>query len=813
MQKSAWIQGFFDAIVWGGSLSVIALMAAGCGAGDDGANGLFWASIQDDSTEVRLQGRWICAAREISIPGALPGSLYADLEDAGVIPPPFSGTNEEKVQWVGSELWTFESDAFDWGQADSLSKLSKNTWASAGGTLLLDEVMPYAHVLLNGVELGETGGAFRPHSFDTERILLDQGNVLRLDFEPAASHQAEREVAWPWGLPGGEERAGHRLPQFQFGWDWGPTLKDCAVGRLSLLGRPVVPEFLGLETANILWSDDGEVLRAEGRVRFHIGGDEQQAYAWRLVSPDSEQVAFGRGTGRGEIDKGWELDRPALWWTHDLGGQALHRLEVAVQDTAGHWRGARQQVGVRTVALDTSRDEHGQKFQFLLNGRPIFASGSNLVPADALLPRITAEEEQQLVADAAAANMNMLRVWGGGRYASEALLQACDEQGMLLWQDFMFACAMVPGDSAFLTELTQEAHYQVRRLRAHPSVALWCGNNEVAEGWARWGWKDGLSNRATREIQSAYDTVFHVILPAAVAAFSDLHYHPSSPTLGRGDPAFRDSGDAHDWGIWHDGMPFDSLWARVPRFMSEFGCQSFPDSATWSEAVPDPQKDFRHDPAVLAHEKHPRGFDILDAYILEAFLLDPGYADSKFDGTAEQLALLPFSEWAALTRRVQSDGIASGARAHRLHPELCSGSLVWQLNDCWPTASWSSIDAHGLWKPLHHALQDAFAPALIDVRPIGKQQLEIRGVCKSPWLHGIENWETQGTLEVAVIGHESDTLSSHRMTWTLYETQVIPLTIEAPSSLTDPTTRLSIHWTDGVHNASRNLLRSGPGKP
>jgi beta-galactosidase/beta-glucuronidase len=204
MPKSAWIQGFFDVIIWGGSLSVIALLASGCGAGADGTNGLFWASIQEDSTEVRLEGRWICAAREISIPGALPGSLYAELEDAGVIPPPFSGTNEEKVQWVGSELWTFESEAFDWVQADTLSRDAR---ASAGGTLLLDEVMPYAHVLLNGVELGETGGAFRPHRFDATDILLDQGNVLRLDFEPAAFRQAEREVAWPWGLPGGTSAA------------------------------------------------------------------------------------------------------------------------------------------------------------------------------------------------------------------------------------------------------------------------------------------------------------------------------------------------------------------------------------------------------------------------------------------------------------------------------------------------------------------------------------------------------------------------------------------------------------------------------
>lgn len=740
----------------------LSLCSSGCGSSDrDTPDFLMFTEHGGEMTDRGggrrtgrvLEGRWVCKSPAIEVRGTLPGSLYGALEQAGEIPSFVSGNGEALVQWAGERNWTFESDRF--ALHGSGKRDPKGTWS--GWELVLDEVMPYAHVELNGVVLGETSGAFMPHRWKVDSLLHPVGNSLRIRFEPA---QGEGVL--------GEARAMHRLPQFQFGWDWGPVLKDMSVGALRIGARQRV-DGLGLETSRIEWVD-GRPVRANGLVRFTLNVDKRSPFSWRLLGPDGARVDDGQGIGRGEVVKSWAADKPELWWTHDRGEQPMYRLEVAVQD--GDWHGATDMVGIRTVELDTAMDEHGSKFDFILNGQRIFAAGANLVPADPRLALITSEQEQRLVEDAVAAHMNMLRVWGGGRYASEALLEACDERGVLIWQDFMFACAMVPGDAGFVENVRAEVQYQVRRLRAHPCVALWCGNNEVAEGWARWGWKDGLDDAEIDQLQAAYDTIFHGVLPAAVAAYSGSHYHPSSPTLGRGDPNFQRSGDAHDWGVWHDGLPFDTLRFRIPRFMSEFGCQSFPEPATWALAVPHPFTMYRADGAVAAHEKHARGFDILDAYIAQT------HFDERRAGRVQELS---FKHWSALTRLVQSDGVSLGARAHRLHPERCGGSLVWQLNDCSPMASWSSVDAGGRWKPLHYALRDAFAPAMIDVWPLDDKRLELRGVAP----------DSPGLLRLDLVSLEGDTVLSNAMDWPLFQLDVTPMVFSNPCQ---SGTYLDVEW-------------------
>jgi beta-mannosidase len=291
---------------------------------------------------------------------------------------------------------------------------------------------------------------------------------------------------------------------------------------------------------------------------------------------------------------------------------------------------------------------------------------------------------------------------------------------------------------------------------------MWCGNNEVSEGWERWGWQDGLSEEEITEKEIAYSEIFENILPSTVSLYDDAPYWPSSPLLGRGDTDFKNRGDAHDWGIWHDGYAFDSLWARVPRFMSEFGFQSFPERSTWETVVLSDTLD-RLSSEVIAHEKHSRGFAIIDKY------LENSYGDFS-EGVS-------YEEWAYVTQVLQAKGISDGVRAARLNQDFCSGSLVWQLNDCWPVASWSSIDAHGKWKLLHYELKKAFAPTLLYGKwnHLGnKPRLEI-GLVANPSKHG--EIQIPGTVRVSVVNFDGTEafMSEHPLNLTPGRAQWITL--------------------------------------
>ena len=718
-------------------------------------------------TPLPLKGNWQCLdSTEISIPGWMPGSLYNTMLRESIIPDPFIGTNEDSVQWVSNLNWLFTSNPFDAPENFDDYDL-----------LILKDVQLYCRITLNGILLGETDNAFRNWSFNLKSSLKSTDNILTLSFE-SPTHSVSRM--------GRVEQ--HRTPQFAYGWDWALKLIDFSVGRIELAKSQskgnVKIKHLTLNTDTIFGST------AQGYVSWDISGDLSEAVIlrWALTNESGTVVAsdnFSKVSG--EIRSPFTIEDADLWWTHDLGEPSLHTLEVVAVGKEGLLAREKKVVGIRTLNLDTSEDDKGAKFQWILNNVPFFAGGANVIPADIIKSRISSTEEIAIVRNAVAANMNTLRIWGGGDYASDDFMEACDEMGVLVWHDFMFACAMYPGNESFLESVLHEATYQTLRLRHHPSLAMWCGNNEVSEGWQRWGWQDGLSEEEIAKKEMAYSYIFENILPSAVNLYDDAPYWPSSPLLGRGDPDFKNRGDAHDWGIWHDGYAFDSLWARVPRFMSEFGFQSFPERSTWKTVVMSDTLD-RLSSDVITHEKHSRGFSIIDKY------LENSYGDFS-DGYS-------YEEWSYITQVLQAKGISDGVRAARLNQNFCSGSLVWQLNDCWPVASWSSIDSQGKWKLLHHELKKAFAPTLLYGRwnhDGSKPSLEI-GLVANPSRYG--NIKIPGKIRVSVVNFDGSVVftSDHKVPLTPGQPQWLSLNkipyLDSRKNIDPTSSFVQLSWID-----------------
>jgi beta-mannosidase len=291
--------------------------------------------------------------------------------------------------------------------------------------------------------------------------------------------------------------------------------------------------------------------------------------------------------------------------------------------------------------------------------------------------------------------MNMLRIWGGGIYENDIFYDLCDEKGILIWQDFMFACAMHPGDKEFLSNVKQEAEDQVKRLRNHSSIALWCGNNENAEGWNRWGWQNGRTEIEKKEIWNDYLAVFDSILPKTVTKYSETNYWESSPKFGRGNPKYEFEGDAHDWWVWHDARPFEHFQKQVPRFMSEFGFQSFPSYETIKYINQKEKIDLKTD-GIKSHQKHSRGFQLIDEYMQRDYKIPTSDEDYVY-----------------VSQLLQAKGIVMGIEAHRRAKPYNMGTLYWQLNDCWPAISWSSIDYFGNWKALQYKVKKAYEDVFI----------------------------------------------------------------------------------------------------
>ena len=615
-----------------------------------------------------------------SHPATVPGNIYSDLIDNSIIEDPFIGDNEFKLQWVSDSTWIYQT-RFD---------VSSTILNKENIDLNFEGLDTYAQVYLNDSLILSSNNAFRNYKVPVKDFVL-LNNSLSIKFTPTHIKEEIEKNKLGYTLPEGR-RIFTRKAQFQYGWDWGPSLNTIGIWKGVSLNAWNDAKIEHVYLKKKSYTKDQAKITA--KITLSDPPKEPTLIVLSIAGKDFS-LPIQAGNEKKEFDVPLTIDNPKFWWPHNLGEPYLYEVDIKLRKGAVVTDNVKVNHGVRNVSLISDDDQYGQSFYFMINGIPVYMKGANYIPQHSLQNRVTNAHYENLLQDVVDANMNMLRVWGGGIYENNIFYDLCDRKGILVWQDFMYACAMYPGDEPFLRNAEKEAEDQLLRLRNHPSIVLFCGNNENSEGWHRWGWQNGKTKAQKDKIWADYLKLFDSILPNQVAKYTDVDYWESSPKYGRGNPKYQSEGDAHDWWVWHDAYPFEHFEDFVPRFMSEFGFQSFPsaDVMKFINQSDDIQIDTK---AIRSHQKHHRGFELIYLYMGRDYLIPDNDEDYIF-----------------LSQLVQARGMRIGIEAHRRAKPYNMGTLYWQLNDCWPGISWSSIDHFGNWKALHYEAKDAFENVLI----------------------------------------------------------------------------------------------------
>ncbi len=676
-----------------------------------------------------LAGAWEFrqAGAEAWLPASVPGGVHTDLLALGLIPDPFVADNEQRVQWVAQSDWVYRSKF----------SASPEILAKEKVFLVCDGLDTLATVVLNGHELGRTANMFRRYEWEVKSYLAAEDlNELTITFNSPVKYAAEKQAIRPLpgvreAIPGGPYL---RKSPCQFGWDWGPKLPPIGVWkdiRLEGYDQARVAE------VHIQQKHAAGQATLAARVVVERWEETPLAALVRITTPKGEMIEQRAAlTTQAEGIVSVSIPNPELWWPNGYGGQPLYQVEVSLiraePSQAGLLEQRTYQVGLRTIELRQEQDEWGRSFVFVVNGVSILCKGANWIPAESFPTRITDEQLEGLIRSAAQVHQNMLRIWGGGFYEEERFYDLCDRYGILAWQEFIFSCSIYPlDDPAFIENLRTEAVENIRRLRHRASLALWCGNNEMEWGWADWGW-----NRPDlQDLKAAYDQFFHHTLPEWCQGEDPDHaYLPSSPTSNTPfvNPNGQQEGDAHYWDVWHGRKPFTAYRDQFPRFMSEFGFQALPPLATIRTFAD--EADWNMTSYMMEqHQKNASGNSLMVGQMLDTFRLPNDFRSLVY-----------------LSLVLQAEGIRYGVEHWRRHPDRVAGILYWQLNDCWPVASWSSLDYYGRWKALHYAARRFYAPLMLSIedRP-PEQAVYISNDALEPWA-GTVRWSLE-TLEGEVI--------------------------------------------------------------
>jgi beta-mannosidase len=617
----------------------------------------------------------------------IPGDVHATLLSEGLIPDPYFGANEAAVQWVARRDWKIS-------RSFTLDAALDGFW-----TLTLDEVDCVADVYLNGVLLGSLENMFRRHRFEVGAHLRAGSNDLELHFHDAPAEARRRFDAHPFELPytmGNDRRVPINLlrkTQCAGGWDWNICLMPLGLYGEASLRRSECGLIEHVEVSQVHHADAeaGVTVHVDVELHGYISGAARLEIAFDGALQRLD-IALQPGTTRHRAS--FTVPSPRLWWPAGQGAQPLYPVTVTFDGMTEQRR-----VGLRVIELVTEPDAIGTSMKFRVNGRDIFAKGANWIPGDALPSRITPAAVRPQLESAVASNMNMLRVWGGGNYEKEWFYDACDELGLLIWQDFMFSCMHYPSDRAFLKEVRAEARYQVQRLQHRACVALWCGDNEILGALT---WYEATKANRDRYLVN-YDRLNRMLEDVVEELDPSRRFWASSPSLGKLD--FADGwhcdtrGDLHFWEVWHSAMPFEHYRTVQPRFCSEFGFQSFP-SLACVESFTLPQDRNVSSPVMEVHQRNDGG----NARILETMT-----RNFRFPANFAQMILLSQIQQ-ALAMKTAVDFWRS------LKPR-CMGTLYWQLNDTWPVASWSGMEYGGRWKVLQYLARRFYAPVTVVSAP------------------------------------------------------------------------------------------------
>lgn len=665
------------------------------------ALGILLSSCQKQDPEharFEIQTNWKFreSGDSIWLKATVPGCVHTDLLDNNKIDDPFYRLNEHKLQWIDKKDWEYTTTF----------ELSKKLFEREVLELEFKGLDTYADVYLNDSLILQADNMFRSYRVNCKNILFVGNNEIRIHFYSPIKVGLQKYNSLNYIIPVsgndlseigglGEKRVGvfTRKAAYHFGWDWGPRLVT------SGIWRPVIFSAWNKVKIRDLFIQDLKIEETNANLLAYIELEATEDIRVELEIKVNSNSAIKKTVslkqGYNQLEIPFSIKKPQLWWPNGLGDQKLYNITLELNKNGHLLHSMSLKKGLRTIKIVQESDSVGRSFGFEINGIPVFAKGVNYIPQDMFLPRVDSENYKTVIRAATDANMNMIRVWGGGIYENDLFYQLCDQYGLMVWQDFMFACSMYPGDDAFLQNVKEEAIENVKRLRNHASIAIWCGNNENLSAWKNWGWetsvKETYGEKIANEIWKAYEDVFHEILPAAVKENDpDKFYWASSPSAAPGVPENDRSGDRHYWGVWWGKEAFEDFSKNIPRFMSEFGFQSFPAlSSVKKYSLPE---DWDITSAVMkSHQRSSIGNVTIEEYLLR------DYKKPK-----------DFEMFLYLGQLLQARGIKMGIEAQRRAMPYCMGSLYWQINDCWPVASWSSIDYYGNWKALHYAVRDAF---------------------------------------------------------------------------------------------------------
>ena len=626
-----------------------------------------------------LAGQWALSdeSGDYAVALTLPGDGISALHSAGAIPDPYWGRNEYDLRWICARDWVARR-SFTVDRTDLVLVIS-----------MLDTV---AEIAVNGQIVHRSDNMFRSFRVDLSAVLRLGANEMSITFRSSELEAARRQAAQPYFVPFSANNTpihnGNMLrkPQCDFGWDW-----NIALATFGLYGDLYLEPLAPARIASLLIDQQhapGKVLVC---VKATVDGAAEGVEINFVLAGVVQKSRVRQGIATADL----LIENPDLWWPAGQGAQALHDLVVTMGDKSAHRR-----IGLRDARLITEKNAAGLGFKFNINGRDIFAKGTNWIPADALAGRITPEATRDLLQSAVDANMNMIRVWGGGRYEPTWFYDICDELGLMVWQDFMFSCHIYPADAGFLADVAIEVREQALRLHHHASLTLWCGDNELI-GALTWF----PETRANRDLYLVgYDRLNRTIETALKAAVPAAVWWPSSPSPGPmdfGDAWHDDSkGDMHFWSVWHEGRDFDHYRDVAPRFCSEFGFQSYP-SLDVIRKFANPADCNIAAPVMESHQKNAGG----NARIAETM-----FRYFRFP--------VDFENFVYLSQVQQGLAIKTAVTHWRSLKPHCMGTLIWQLNDTWPVCSWSSLDHGGGWKLLHHMSKAFYAPIFVTAVPV-----------------------------------------------------------------------------------------------
>lgn len=627
----------------------------------------------------------------------VPGSIHSDLLYHNIIGEPYYGMNDRDIQWVGEKSWEYRCKFY----------ISEEDLNKDNIYLYFQGLDTYCDVYLNGKLVIQTNNMFRTWKIDVKEKLESGENHLYLYFNSVLKNDVMKYFNAPYRLrtwPNNDQSdialsVYARKAGYHYGWDWGPRILTCGIWRpvyIELIDGLSI-EDLSCHTLSV--GNDEASLAVELSVRCAVPSSGKLDIFMDGMKVSTKKLSLVHGTN--DITECFRISDPELWWPNGAGDAKIYELECVL--TVGKEKFTRSlRTGIRTVELVRAPDSYGTSFYFKVNGKDIFLKGTNYIPQDHLYSRVSKDKYRHLLVSAAESNMNAVRVWGGGIYEDDIFYDLCDSLGLMVWQDMMFACGMFPSDSSFVENVSEEVRDNVRRLRNHPSIILWNGNNENEVSYYAWGWKNRTPKKYRHSYEEGMRNLFHKAIPDAIYSLDTTRsYIPTSPLTGYNGIG-HNHGDVHYWSVWK-GADYETYGSNVGRFMSEYGMQSYPEPNTIYKYA-GKNGMYMDSPAMISHQRA-RHDDTRDPY----------FGNKMIRSYIERYYGIPkdFESEVLLSQAVQADAVKYAIETHRRARPYCMGSLYWQLNDVWPGPSWSGIDYYGNWKALQYVVKRSFGDILV----------------------------------------------------------------------------------------------------